>query len=52
MSEVFFPKFCPRAPELLVFDLNIGFLVQNCIFSHLDMSGIPNFGQQMVKLMF
>ena len=40
----FFLSFGPWAPELLIFDLNIGFLIKNRICSPLGMSRIPKFG--------
>ena len=43
--------FGPWAPELLMFDLKIGFLVKNCICCQLEMSRIPTFGQAIMTCM-
>ena len=40
------------APELLMFDLNIGFLVQNCICAAKEMSRIPKVGLKMMFLFY
>ena len=39
-----------RLQNLAFFDLRFGFLVKNCVYSHLDRSGIPKFGQNPIKL--
>ena len=46
-SEFVFPMFSLLAVNLAIFDLKFGFLVKNCIYSHLDMSRIPEFDQNM-----
>ena len=35
--------------DLIIFDLNIEFLVKNYIYSRLEMSRIPKFGPKMMK---
>ena len=42
----FFVLFGPWAPELLGFDLNIGFLAKSNILCQLEISRIPKCGQQ------
>ena len=49
MSEIVFLVLGPWASKLLTFDLKIGFLVKNCICCQLEMPGIPNLGQKIMK---
>ena len=44
--------FAPCAPELLVCELNIGFLVNNCIMCKLETSRILISGKQMMNSIF
>ena len=39
------------ALTICMFDLRFGFLVKNCIYSHLDRSGIPKYAQNPVKFL-
>jgi len=50
VSNEVFPNFLPLAQELLVFDLNKGFLVKSCIFCLLGMSRIPKCVAKTTKL--
>ena len=45
----FFLNFPLWLKELLIFDCRFEFYVKNCIYSHLEMSGNPKFGQKRTK---
>ena len=47
--RLFFLIFGLWTPDLLIFDLKIGFLVKNCIYRPLERSGIPKSDQNMMK---
>ena len=49
---MFFVIFPFWLPKLSIFDLRFGFLVENCIYSQLDRSRIPKFGQKMQNIFF
>ena len=44
--------FCHWAPELLIFNLKIGFLINKWIFSPQEMSRIPKYGPKMMECIF